>query len=289
MSRNKILLISAVAAALLLSLVNGCGASPGISGGDGAELEAARELIDNLEEELSDSQGKVDDLMQQIKEVVAESELVGKTDADTARNVVEQYHETHTYSMTDLFVCADMAMDVWNMLQAQGIDAVIKIGDVEKAVLEMQDANHAWVVAEVGPGELLALETTNGQAVARSENPLYYAGWAFDSPAEYKKFEELKYEHNIRVDEYNSMIEEAEDVYQSYQAAFSEYQELVDEFNSTYGGMVSEESLPLYDEMNNQRAAKAELEGRYNQLQELITEQQQELEKIVPQMESLAQ
>ena len=289
MRRNKLLTL-VIVAALLSCLVTGCMTTPVVSGETSAELEAAREKVKNLENELGESQARVSALQQQIMELGADSGLVGDSAEETAMNIVRHYHETHTYSKKDLFVCADMAMDVWNMLQAQGIDAVIQIGDVEKAVLNMQDSSHAWVKAEISPGKYLALETTNGHAVPRAENPLYYAGWSFDNPQEYKRFEELKYEYNVRAGILNSMVLEAEGTYQEYEEAFNDYQDLIDEFNSKYAGKVmSEEGQALYEEMNSQMAVFKELEGRYNQLQELMTVQQQELDDIVPQMQSLAQ
>ena len=77
--------------------------------------EAAQEMIKNLEKQLSEAQDEAGTLLQQVMELGEESGLAGDTPEETAVNIVEQYHQTHTYSMTDLFVCADMAMDVWNM------------------------------------------------------------------------------------------------------------------------------------------------------------------------------
>ncbi|MFC2070240.1 hypothetical protein ACFLTB_03590 [Chloroflexota bacterium] len=278
MLKDRIILISIISVALVVSLFMGCGAAP--AGSDNAELEAAREQIEELENQLSDAQAKIATLQQQILDLGAESELAGDTPEETAKNIIEQYHETHTYSRTDLFVCADMAMGVWNMLQAQGIDAVIQIGDIQKAVVNMQDSGHAWVLAEVAPGQNLALETTNGQVVTRSENPLYYAGWSFDNPAEYKRFEELKYEHNIRVEVYNSLVEDNNQVVSDYNAAVDAYNSMADRYDS---GQATTEQV------NEKMAVMEELKGRQNQLQLLIAEQQQELDKIPPQMQSLAQ
>ena len=290
MRRNGVFLMLVITVMLLSGLFAACTTSPSVSGETGAELEAAREKIDNLEDELSDSRAKVSSLQQQIMEMGAESGLVGNTPEETAINIIRYYHETHTYSKKDLFVCADMAKDVWNMLQAQGIDAVIQIGDVEKVVLNMEESSHAWVKAEISPGEYLALETTNGQPVLKTENPLYYAGWSFDNPQEYKRFEELKYEYNVRAGILNSMIVQAEETYREYQKAFNDYQDIVEEFNSKYAGQImSEEAQALYDEMNSRVAVVKELEGRYNQLQILMTVQQKELDSIVPKMKSLAQ
>lgn len=281
MKKKRTVFIPVLAAILVVSLLTGCSTSTGTSGGgDNTLLDEAKDQIANLQDEIEEWKDKAAEFQQKVQEVAAESELVGDTDEETAINIIEQYHETHTYSKTDLFVCADMAMDVWNMLQAQGIDAVIQIGDVEKAITEMQDSGHAWVLAEVAPGQELALETTNGNVVQRSENPLYYAGWSFENPAEYKRFEELKYEHNIRVEIYNSLAAEQQEVALEYNAAVDTYNSVVDQYNA--GGV-------SIDELNNKKAVMKELEGRYNQLVDLIAEQQQAINAIPPEMIKLAQ
>ncbi|MFC1991738.1 hypothetical protein ACFLVC_03330 [Chloroflexota bacterium] len=302
MFKNKALIL-AIIAALLPVLLAGCGVSPEANGGTGADVKASQEQVATLQTELKASQGEVTalqteleasqgqvtDLQKQVMELAAESELVGETPTETAKNIIQLYHETHSYSKWDLFVCADMAMDVWNMLQAQGISAVIKIGSVDKAILNMEDSGHAWVLAEISPGNYLALETTNGQVVLRAENPLYYGGWSFENPREYKRFEELKYEHNVRVSLMNQWIEYYQDANEEYDRVYSSYQELIDEFNSKYAGQpYSEESQSLTDEMNAQLAVVKELEGRGTQLDILMDEQQQELEKIGTQMQALA-
>ena len=174
------------------------------------------------------------------------------------------------------------------MLQAQGIPAWIQIGSIDKAITEMQYSDNAWVMAEVSPGALLALETTNGQVVPRAQAPRYYTGWSFDNPAEYKRFEELKYEHNVRVAIMNKMIEQSQASYADYQAAFNSYEQLTQEFNDKYAGQPpSEAAQNLSDEIKGQLAVARELEGRYNQLLALIAEQQEALEAIVPEMNAL--
>ena len=55
-----------------------------------------------------------------------------------------------------------MAIDVWNMVKTKGINAIIVVGNVEKDVTKIQEANHVWVSAETSPGKFIALETTGG-------------------------------------------------------------------------------------------------------------------------------
>jgi hypothetical protein len=104
-----------------------------------------------------------------------------------------------------------MAAEVWNILKAVDIDSVIVVGDVDTAISDILLSTHAWVLTEVAPGEYLALETTGGYTVAASENPLYYRGWSFASPADLKSYQYLSKEYNTRVgfrnilaNEYNS-------------------------------------------------------------------------------------
>ncbi len=298
MNKRKGLIAFIAVVVALAGLLAGCATSPASqpeSSASAAELAAAQELadaaqgqIDALESKLEASEAQVAFLKGQLTELAAESELVGATPSDTAANVIRVYHETHAYSIWDLFVCADMSMDVWNMLQAQGIEATIQIGSVDADITNMEDSDHAWVLAEVSPGKFLALETTNGQVVLREDNSRYYGGWSFDNPREYKRFEELKYEHNLRVSLYNELREESQKVYVVYESEFSYLQELMDEFNDKYSGQsYTAEAQALNTEISDQLAIVKELEGSYSRLEIFIEEQGQELDNIVPQMKAL--
>jgi hypothetical protein len=92
-----------------------------------------------------------------------------------------------------------MASEVWNMLKAQNISSIVVVGNKDAAISDILQCNHAWVLAAVAPGEYLALETTGGYAVKKSENPLYYRGWSFNSPADLKSYNDMIHEYNTRV------------------------------------------------------------------------------------------
>jgi len=70
------------------------------------------------------------------------------------KNVLTEYHRTHTYSTPDFFVCSDMAIEVWNILKTKGIRSVIYAGIVDKNVYwkgnldYLKKMDHAWVLAE---------------------------------------------------------------------------------------------------------------------------------------------
>jgi len=306
MRKNYKTILIPLVVILLTGLLYGCGGG-GVSQQSydylKTKLEAAQSQIGDLQGEINDLREENEDIDARLKAAqlrVAEmesqagvprkaNELVGETPAETAANIVRHYHETHTYSTTDFFVCADMAADVWNMLKTYGIAAVIQVGNVETGVGDLVDSNHSWVVAEVAPGQNLALETTSGRVVTREENALYYRGWSFPSPKEYKRYAELRREYNVRVDIIVELQEAAKGAYSGYQEAVDEYNRLVDEFNSKYfGNSVTTESQLFESGIEAQQEIVDEKEARYLQLQELIDSQELTMYDMIMEMNALA-
>jgi len=257
-----------------------------------SELATAQTEISSLEDDLSVKERELATAQTQITELRSESrvlkeqyEIIGETPIETAENIVKRYYETHIYSKYGFFVCSDMALDVWNMLKAQGINALIQIGNVKTPAKDITDADHAWVLAEVSPGKYLALETTGGYAVWGEDNPLYYKGWAFDNPREYKRFVELKYECNIRVKIIEQLVQTFEVVREAGWQAANEYTEMSNEVNK----------MSVFDPLFSSKVAEVILKveecgecvGRCNQLTELINEQTEELENIISEMRGL--
>ena len=113
---------------------------------------------------------------------------------EVVREIAGGYHDTHTYvgvqtgQSSDVFACLDMAKDIWNMVKTRGINAVIEVGNVKRNISSIHDVNHAWVLAEVAPMRWIAIETTGGYLVTREENPLYYDGMQFGSPADLREY-----------------------------------------------------------------------------------------------------
>jgi hypothetical protein len=217
-------------------------------------LQAEKEAV---AAQLAEAQAKIAELQGQVGGLKEQYELVGATPAETAEKIVRYYHDTHVYSTYDLFVCSDMASEIWNMLKAQGINAIIAVGDTDTAIADIVLCNHAWVLAEVAPGEYLALETTGGFVVPKSQNALYYRGWYFRSPKELKTHNRLFDEYNIRVGIRNQIA--AED------------REVVDEHNKA---------------TNQQTADK--LMAVHEKLIELIEQHEAELNNIHAEIEGLA-
>ncbi len=207
-----------------------------------SDLRAAKADKAATDSKLSAAQSQVSQLQEQLSKLKQDSQLTGSTPAETAQKIAKFYHETHVYSSYDLFVCGDMSQDVWNMLKAQNINARIQIGSTKAAVKEMTDSDHAWVLAEVAPGSYLALETTGGFTVTEKENPLYYQGWSFKSPKDFKDYITLLNEYILRQTIVNDMV--------------TRYNQMVANFNSQYGGR-----------------PPAEVQGRVNQFLDEINKQ----------------
>jgi len=218
------------------------------------DLQKDKAAVDT---QLRDARAKIAELENQVSALKAQYELTDATPQETAEKIVKHYHETHIYSSYDLFVCSDMATEVWNMLKAAGINSIVVVGNKDTPINDILLSNHAWVLAEVTPGHYLALETTGGHAVTASQNPLYYTGWSFDSPADLQSYNDLIKEYNTRVG-----------------------------FRNLLAGEVAE-AQTLYNNSSNQAEAD-KWYALYSKLKQLQTDQETILNHLKTQISGLA-
>jgi hypothetical protein len=109
----------------------------------------------------------------------------------TATDLASQYVRTHIYieGETD---CNDMAIDIWNMLAARGIVAIIVVGNRYKTNETFSECNHAWLAVFNSDGAALFLEPTNGKiylAADFREYPelnQYRQGFFYTKPSDLK-------------------------------------------------------------------------------------------------------
>ena len=196
--------------------------------------------------------------------------------------VVEDYHKTHTYSEPDLFICADMAIDVWNMVETQEINAEIVVGNVGDPNADWTEYNHAWVLVETSPDAWLALETTGGYITYEDS---YYTGYFFENPRRFKEYLKLMKEYGAQIDRINELQKEYSDTYDEWVGEANYHQELVDVYDSNYAGrLLSPEeyqaSLNLQNKIYGQYAVMGRVSGRADQLVSTLNEENQRLVEI---------
>ena len=118
--------------------------------------------------------------------------------------IAAAFHKTHTYTLEGDFVCLDMAIDVWNQLRTNGIEAKIMGGNIKENVTTWnyrqlaRESNHAWVVAKLSPAEKVAIETTAGTVIkpGMANSSAYFKGIEFETPGEIKRFDSLRKKAN---------------------------------------------------------------------------------------------
>jgi len=200
-------------------------------------------------------------------------------------NLVKVYHATHTYSQKDFFVCADMAMDVWNMVETKGINARIAAGNVNRDLANWKEYNHAWVVAEVSSERWVAMEITGGTIVRGNENRNYYRGYFLDSPRELKEYVDLKKRGRDLAIRTQSLQDQLRDVKKEYDDDLNKHRDLVDECEKKYPDQrLSKTRFENYRELrgkiSQQSTEVKELEGKGKQLMGIIEKNVEELKKI---------
>ncbi len=162
---------------------------------DLSALQAQKSAVDS---DLRAAQTQVTDLQKQVADLKAKYELTGLTKAQIAEKIVANYKASHLYEK-DVYDCNNMASDVWNMLKAQGISSVIVVGSIQYQITDILQSDHAWVLAEVAPGEKLALDATIGRAFTKASDSRYFRGWTFATPADLKANDDLVTERNAHV------------------------------------------------------------------------------------------
>jgi len=138
------------------------------------------------------------------------------------QDILSEYHKNHTYKLNDMFICVDMANDVWDQVQTKQIPAKVCVGSITRDISTLLEADHAWVMAEVSSGSWVALETTAGQIIPESANPRYYRNaHAFNNPKEVKDYQALAREFNLAQEKRNKAVESYNQVAEQFNAAVS--------------------------------------------------------------------
>lgn len=224
--KKKIALACVIALMLSSLVLASCGGSSGITQADYdiintklqtalANLTAATTEKENAQGDLQSAQADITALEAEIAKLKALYENTGATAKEIVTKLVKDYYDSHYY-LKNIYDCNNMASDLWDMLKKLNISSVIVIGSKDVVVTDILNTDHAWVMADLGNGEKLALDATGGQAITKEQNPLYYQGWTFSDPAALKANDDLKVAYNTRVNFINNLVAEINDAMNLY-------------------------------------------------------------------------
>lgn len=210
------------------------------------------------------------------------------------QDIVKEYHATHTYSKSDFYVCADMTLDVWNIVETKGINALIAVGNVQSPHATWDQFNHAWVMAEVASDSWLALEPTMGAIVRSNANKRYYRGVFFNTPREFKEYVDLRKKRRDLSSRVKDLKEDLIVVKEEYNGELQKHNDLTDEYNRKYSDRKLsksrfKKSMELRDRLNEQGMVVKQLEGRGQQLVGIINENVAEIKNIDLQLDRPAE
>lgn|GEM_PF-1040995 len=224
----------------------------------------------------------------------AETGILVESPADknlrTLRSILKEYYSTHTYNQSDFFVCADMALDVWNMVRTKGMQAKIAAGNIENSSVKINEYNHAWVLAEYSSGSWIALETTTGYLVPN--NSAYYKGVFFGTPRDFKTYINLMQDYNDEVYRISNMTRSYNEKVALYNPEVDLLNSRLSIYNSQYvdRDLSYEEyvaGLALKNQIDSQKLAITKMKGELGQLLISIEAEQTALAGIRTQMETL--
>ncbi len=207
---------------------------------------------------------------------------------ERVKELLAEYHQSHTYSYPDLFVCVDMAIEFWNILKTKGINAKISVGRIDRSDADWTEYDHAWVLAETRPFRYIACEVTGGYIVYYSSNPNYYKYPTFDNPKEVKEFVRLRQEYFEHLDELQDLLDRYNATLEEYEDLRNEYNYMIDYYNTHYAGRPVTYQSILYKQKIEEKAIElSNLAGELNILEEEIIKEYNILTSIESKIEGL--
>lgn len=209
------------------------------------------------------------------------------------RKIVEDYHKIHSYSLIDYFICADMAKDVWNIVDTQGMRAVLVAGNIQKANASWKEYDHAWVLVEAAPRQWVALETTGGFLVFKKDNPNYFRGTFFENPRDLKTNMDLSRDYNNEIDRFSTLVSQYNAKVSAYNTERDYYFSLTDSYNKKYVGQnltVTEyqESTGAKITIDAEHLKLVQLKAELDQLTVTYNNEKEIMDRITAQIEELA-
>jgi len=211
--------------------------------------------------------------------------LTGETSVYEIRTFLKDYASSHDAGSgtgsspgTDTG-SSDFSSITYSCLQLQdalvsaGIETDIVLGSIETAKNTEPNEilpenftmlNRAWLMLMAGPTGRLAVETDGFRIMDEDSSPLYYEGYSFSDPADFREYLSL-------LDDYESAAADAEGMQAELNQCFAELGIMIDEYNRLYGGR------PMTDKSAEEQAMVFERRGRCNAISELLGRELQSL------------
>jgi len=209
------------------------------------------------------------------------------------RQIVEDYHKIHTYSLDDYFICADMAMDVWNIVDTRGMRAVLVAGNIKNPDADWKNYDHAWVLVKTGTQQWVALETTAGFLVYKTTNPNYYQGMFFENPKDLKTNMDLRRDYNNEIERSATAASQYNAKASEYNAELEAYRSLESSYNTKYAGQnltaaEYQEALIVRTTLETEAQKLVQSKAELNQLTITYNNEKQIMDDITARITALA-
>jgi hypothetical protein len=214
------------------------------------------------------------------------------TNIRVLRQIVEDYHKIHSYNLDDYFICADMAQDVWNIVDTRGMRALLVAGNIKNPAAGWKEYNHSWVIVETAPRQWVALETTGGFLVYKNNNPNYYRGIFFENPRELKNNMDLRRDYNNGIVRYETMVNQYTAKKSEYNTEQNYYRSLADSYNNDYAGKdltpaEYNESVKIKNSLDSEEMKLVRVKAEMDQLSVTCDAEKQILDNMNDQMGEL--
>ena len=215
------------------------------------------------------------------------------TNIRVLQQIVEDYHKIHTYTLEDYFVCADMAQDVWNIVDTRGMRALLVAGNIQNPDAGWKEYNHVWVIVEAAPRQWVALETTGGFLVNKKDNPNYYRGIFFENPKDLKTNMDLRRDYNNEIERSATIVSQYNAKVSEYNTKLDYYRSILSSYNSKYAGRgltaaEYQESLEVKQTVDAEELKLVQLKSELDQLTITYTNEKLIMDRITAQMNDLA-
>jgi hypothetical protein len=212
------------------------------------------------------------------------------TNISVLEQIVEDFHKTNAISgISDICSHARLAQDLWGLVNAKGVRALLVGGDADNPAADWTNYDRTWVVAEVLPGQWVALDATMGTLVYRQDNPLYYTGIIFENPADMQTWIRLRPVYFTQLKKVETIRQQRNATMEEYASELRDYNELLADYNNNYANrLLLPQEYPALQVLKSRLAAKpAKLKKIKDELDQLTSSsatEKQQLDDLLSQI-----